>query len=92
MIRNIEVEKGLRRLQNALKQLDKMGIVVLSCHYSKTHEMPIIEALHTDATQGLITLGKAMRTSRGQNKLGRYDVYGMELNGVYLRFIVREEL
>lgn len=87
--KNLAAKNGLKHLQNALKKLDKMGVVVLSYHHSEMHEMPVIEALHTKATEGLVMLGKAKLVNHGVDDTGKYGVYGMRLGPVYLRFVAR---
>ncbi len=86
---NTSAKKGLRQLRKAFAEFDKMGVVVLSYQQHEMHEMPIVEALHNNATEGLIALGKAVNTGYGNDASGNYRIYGLFVSGVYLRFIVR---
>ncbi len=86
---NQSAKKGLKQLQKAFAKFDKMGVVVLSYQQHEMHEMPVVEALHNKATEGLIALGKAVLASYGRDDYGNYRIYGLFVSGVYLRFLVR---
>lgn len=88
---NRAAKHSLKQLQTTMKRLEKMGIVVVGYHHDEMHQAPVIEALHTNATAGLVMLGKAQQTNQGVDATGKYVIYGMMLNNVYLRFTVRPE-
>lgn len=87
--KNNGIKHSLKLLQNALKRLNKMQVVVVGYHHDDLQQPPIIEALHTDATAGLVMLGKAKLTNHGVDDAGKYGVYDLMLGGVYVRFTVR---
>lgn len=87
---NLAAKGSLKQLQAAMKQLDKMEVIVVGYHHDEMHQVPVIEALHTDATAGLVKLGRAKQTNQGIDATGKYVIYGMMLNDIYLRFTVRK--
>lgn len=88
---NRAAKHSLKQLQNAMKRLEKMGVVVVSYYHHEMHQKPVITALHNDATAGLVMLGKAKQTNQGVDATGQYAIYGMMLNNIYLRFTVRPD-
>ncbi len=83
---NQETEKALKKINNAMCELTKLGIRICSMSYHEDVVRPFVEVNSCDATDRLISRKKACRIREGHDDVGIYTRYGMMMRGVLVRW------